>query len=428
MGGELTDQQILFRLAVATALGVLLGLQREYSREHENSLRPAGVRTHAMVGLLGAVAALLGILTHYAVTAALLGTTVALLVAGYVVRWERREGGSGGMTSEVALLLSLVIGALAMYGQTRAAVVAAGVTELILSAKTPVSRFVSALSPADWVASLKFAVVTLVVLPILPNASYGPLHAFNPFKIWLLVVLISGISFLGYILTQWIGAQRGVALTGLIGGLASSTAVTLANAKRAREAPELVGPLALGTVLACTVMLPRLLLIIAAICPPLVPQVAPPFCMMLLVSLLYCALLYRDEREATRSTDGQTAPHANPFELSAALKFAAIFAAVSLLLKWVKASGAGSQGLYVISFIGGLAETDAIVVSVAEQARDVALALREGAWAIVLAAAGNSLLKGLLAGSLGGWRHGRRVLLGLLLTATIGAITCWRVG
>ncbi|NUP98284.1 MAG: MgtC/SapB family protein [Armatimonadetes bacterium] len=425
----LTEGEVLWRLAVALGIGLFIGLEREYSRGPDHHPRAAGIRTHALVGLLGAVVALLASLTSMAVLPLTLAVLALLVVASYLVTWQHHQEAEGqagghsgvGMTSEVVILLTFVLGALVYHGRLREAVVTAGAASLILSAKAPLHGFVAALSTADWVATMKFAVITLVILPVLPNQGYGPYEAFNPFKIWLMVVLIGGISFLGYVLTKVIGANRGIPLTGLIGGLASSTAVTLANARRSKAEPELSPPLALATVLACVVMLPRLLLIVAALHPPLVAVLAPPFAAMLVLPLAYGLALYRRGQRR----EGQQAVHANPFELHSALKFAAVFAVVTFLVKWVQASGGGQQGLYLVSFLAGLVETDAIVVAMAQQAQAVTTPLAEAARAIVLAAIANSLLKGVMAAALGSWRMAKHVLAALVLSVVAGGLAIW---
>ncbi len=417
---------VLARLGIALGLGLLIGLEREYSRIPEHKSRAAGFRTHGLIALLGVLTALLAALAGPAVVPVALGLLGLMVITSYVLLWLREPSGGLGITSEVTIILTFVIGALVAYGRTREAVVATGATCVMLSAKNPMHRFVDALSTTEWIATMKFAVITLVVLPVLPNESYGPYHAFNPFKLWFLVVLISGISFFGYVLNRAVGTKWGMALTGLIGGLASSTAVTLANARRAREQPQLAENLALATVLACTVMLPRLLLIIAAVCPSLLAPTAIPFGVMLLVSAVYSWLLFkRSSRPADLDPDHAPteAELANPFELGPALKFAAVFMAVTFLVKWARATGLGQGGIYLVSFVSGLVETDAIVVTLAEQASAaMGLAARHAVVGIVLAAIGNSLLKSGLACGLGGWQHGRKVLLGLLLSALAGAV------
>ena len=427
---SLESGPILARLGIALGLGLLIGLEREYSRIPDHKSRAAGLRTHALIAMFGTLTALLADLAGASIFPMVFALLGVLVVTSYILLWLRNREGGLGITSEVVILLTFVIGALVAYNRTREAVVATGATCVILSAKNPMHRFVGALSTTEWVATMKFAVISLVVLPILPNQNYGPYDAFNPFKIWFLVVLISGISFFGYVLNRVIGTKWGIALTGLIGGLASSTAVTLANARRAREQPELAPNLSLATILACTVMLPRLLLILGAVGPSLVGPTAIPFGVMLLVSGGFAVWLFRTTSRVTDvQTDGRGPTETelqNPFELGPALKFAAVFLAVTFLVKWARTTGLGQGGIYLVSFVSGLVETDAIVVTLAEQASHAGgLAARDAVIGIVLAAIGNSILKSGLACGLGGWKHGRNVLLALMFSALAGAATIW---
>lgn len=419
----ITAAEAIQRLAIALCIGMFIGLEREYSRAHGRKMRAAGFRTHALIGLFGACSAMVAQYAAAAFVTVAFALLAALIIATYVVTWQEQETGGIGITSEVAVLLTFVLGVLVWYGFVREAVVAAGATSVILSAKKPLHRFVDALSVEDWLATMKFAVVTLIVLPVLPNQSYGPYGAFNPFKIWLLVVLIGGISFLGYALTKLIGAERGIPITGLIGGLASSTAVTLSSARRSRTDPELAGPLALATILACSVMIPRLALIIAAVHAPLLRVVAAPFLAMLAVPGVYCAIVYWRQRSQSPAAPTPT-EHSNPFELGEALKFAAVFAAIMFVIRWVDAHGGGARGVYAVSAISGLVDTDAIVLSLAQQIKGTtsSITMIEAARGIVVAMVSNSIWKAVLACSLGTWRMGRAVLAVMAATAVVGIV------
>lgn len=416
---------VLARLAIAVGIGLFIGLEREYSVVGESSKRAAGIRTHALMGLLGGILGMIAEAGSPAVAVAVVAGFTLLLITTYVVTWQDRHSGGIGITSEVAALLTLVLGIAVYHGMVREAVVAAGAASLILSAKTPLHRFVGALSTQDWVATMKMAVITLVVLPILPNEAYGPYDAFNPFKIWLLVVLISAISFLGYVLIKVIGPGRGLPLTGLIGGLASSTAVTLSMARQSKTRPEQHHAFALATVLACTVMIPRLMLIVAALYAPLLRSLAIPFGIMLLVSLSYSYYLFRRSHRREDAQEGEEgADYQNPFEIMSALKFAVIFAIVIFLVKWVQAAGGGRGGLYLVSALSGLADTDAITVTMTQQLTGTTRALTEqlAVRGITIAVIANSILKGIVATVLGDSKMGRQVLLGMILTAIAGGL------
>lgn len=414
------------RFGLALGLGLLIGLEREYTKTGEEQHRAAGLRTHALVALLGAAAAYLGDLAGVTVLAAVMLGYGALVVASYVLSVEPEQDRHLGTTSEVVALLTFVLGALAYRGAGSVAGAVAVTAAVVLSAKLKMHGFVRALSTDDIVAVLKFAVVTFIVLPLLPNREYGPLGAFNPHKTWLMVVLIGGIGFAGYALSKVVGTGRGIPLTGLIGGLVSSTAVTLANARRSQTQPELSSTLALGVILACTVMLPRLCVAIAVVHAPLLAAVGPPLGAMLIVSLVFCAVLYRRLQGEQAGPSGETAAHANPFELGEALKFAGIFAVVTFLVKWANHLGAGQGGVYAVSALSGLADTDAITVSLASQAKS-GFAATLAARGIVIGAVSNTLLKGSMAFALGSRELGRLVLACLGLTAVVGVTVAFLV-
>jgi uncharacterized membrane protein (DUF4010 family) len=307
-----------------------------------------------------------------------------------------------------------------MESHVRVAGTCAVAVAVVLGAKKPLHDLVKAMGQQDMVATLKFAVITFIVLPILPNQAFGPYSAFNAHKTWLLVCLIAGIGFLGYVLTKVIGAEKGIPLTGLVGGLASSTAVTVSSAKRSKLEAVLSEPLALGVVLACTVMVPRVALIIAAINAPLLLTLWPTLVAMLLASLVAIVLLYQ-QMKAHPQTEGQyQTEHTNPFELQPALKFAAAFAIITFLVKAAEHFGS-SGGIYVVSGLSGLVDADAAAVSLAEQAKS-GLAAHVAAQGVGLTLVVNSLVKGFLAWSLGSRLTGKLVVGAMILVAVVGAV------
>jgi uncharacterized membrane protein (DUF4010 family) len=269
---DLTTTQAFARFGLALVIGLLIGIQREYSfrGSGEEGGLFAGVRTFGLIGLLGATAAYLADLLDTPVPLlALIAIVGAFLMVTYFVDAWR---GDVGLTTEIAALLVLLAGALAYSDQTAVASGIAVATAVLLSLKFEMRRFVTALTPDDVAATLKLAFISVIILPVLPNQTYdvpSPFNVLNPFKTWLLVVLISGISFVGYVLTKVVGAERGIALTGLVGGLASSTAVTLSFTERSQGNESLARPFALAVMLAWTVMFGRVVVAVAAVNPVL---------------------------------------------------------------------------------------------------------------------------------------------------------------
>jgi uncharacterized membrane protein (DUF4010 family) len=282
---------------------------------------------------------------------------------------------------------------------------------------------VKALGQQDMVATMKFAVITFIILPILPNTPFGPYDAFNAHKTWMLVILISGISFLGYVLSKLIGADKGIPLSGFVGGLVSSTAVTVSSAKRSKTAEALSEPLALGIVLACAVMVPRVALVVGAINGPLALHMWPTYVAMLLASVVNIYVVYRImKRHPVVEGEHQT-EQTNPFELQPALKFALVFAVITFLVRAAQSAGA-TGGIYAVSALSGLIDADAAAVSLAEQAKAGAgsLPIHVAAQGVALAMIVNSLVKAFLAWSLGSRLTGKLVITAMVVVAVVGTV------
>jgi uncharacterized membrane protein (DUF4010 family) len=280
--------------------------------------------------------------------------------------------------------------------------------------------FVRRITREDIYATLKFAVITAIVLPVLPNRTFGPppLDVLNPYKIWLMVVFISGISFLGYVLVKVVGSRQGIGLTGLLGGLVSSTAVTLSFAQRSQRESELAKPFALAITVAWTVMFSRVLVEVAALNAALLRVLWVPMAASAAAGLLYCVYLYFAQRT---EEEGEVA-FSNPFELGPAVKFGLLYAVILLISKAAQMY-LGNTGVYLSSIVAGLADVDAITLSMAELSGVAGgLDLSTAARAIVLAAMSNTAVKGGIVLT-GGSLALRRALLpafGMMLVTGIG--------
>lgn len=411
--------QIARLLAGALAAGLILGTERGWAqRTAGEGARAAGMRTFALAALLGGVAALL----PGAVAPVLLGVGAATVAAfiGVAYWGSHRLRRDVGMTTVVALLLALALGALAGSGQPLAAIGVAVIAAFILYLKPQLHGWLTRIEPRELAAGLQLLLVSAVVLPLLPDRGMGPLEALNPFRLWLFVVLMSGLSFLGYVLTKRLGSTRGIALAALAGGLVSSTAVTLTFARAARDAPAARRQLAAGIVIASTIMLGRVGVIAAAIHPPLLRALGPVLGAMLLTSVAAAlALLWRGRGAVPASPVFR-----NPFELLPALQMGAIVAIVMLLSRLLYVL-AGDVGLWTVAAISGLADVDAITLSSAELARREAAAT-SATVAILIAVAANTAVKGSLVGLIE--RAGTAVAVGgafLLTLASGGAVLLW---
>jgi uncharacterized membrane protein (DUF4010 family) len=270
---------------------------------------------------------------------------------------------------------------------------------------------------AELIATLRLLLISVVLLPILPDQGYGPWQALNPYRIWWMVVLIAGVSYVGYIAIKWIGRSRGLMVTSLFGGLVSSTAVAISFARRVRRRPGEQDICAAGIVAASSIMFPRMLVVLAVIAPSMALALATPLLTAGVCGLIGGAVLMRRRTTDSRSED-QTTQHQNPLDLSTALQFGALLAAIFLLAQAAKA-WLGDAGLLALAVVSGLGDVDAIVLSFSAMAGQGDIAVGLAATGIMLAAVSNTVVKCGLAVGIGGWRLGLRV--GVVMTAALAA-------
>lgn len=412
-------------LGLAATAGLLIGLERERSapRDRRSESFLGGARTLPLVALVGGLSALaareLGVA---AVVVPFAGLVLLVLLdyAGEVYRDRDR-----GLTSETAFVLTFLLGVLSVSERvlaplsTRALVIlaVAVVAAFLLSAKPAIHPLVRRISAQELASALGLLVLAVVVLPILPDRAYGPYDALNPFQIGVLIVLISAISFAGYAGVRALGPRRGLGLTGLLGGLASSTAVTLAMSGRARERPAIAESAALAVMLASTVMFVRVLVVVGLVNPSLVGWLAYPMAAAAAGGVGTSLVLWR--RSRTTGDAGGAVTLSNPFEIATALRFAAVFAVVLIGAKAATVH-LGEAGAYVAGVVAGSTDVDAITLSMARlSGRE--LPPRVAGTAIFLGTASNTVVKGVLSVVVGGWPFGRRVLVAQLATLVAGA-------
>ncbi len=413
----------LFRnLALALALGFLIGLERGWSkRELEPGRRIAGVRTFGLISFLGALTMLFSREINFWVIALAFGG-LGLLIAT-ATAMESFKTGEYGITTEVAALIAFVLGALAMTPYASLAAAAAVITTVVLGTKPLLHAWILKLQPQEIHAVFKLLLISVVMLPILPDRTFDPWQAFNPYQIWWMVVLISAISFVGYFAVKMIGAGRGILLTGMFGGLASSTAVTLSLSRLARMQPSAHRLLAAGIVIASTTMFLRILVITAMLRPALTSILLPPMVTMAAMGYLCVGWLMRSQPMDTRSPSVSLR---NPFELGTALGFGAFLAFIlwltQILRLWI-----GEAGIYLTAAVSGLTDVDAITLSLARMAEHPEM-LTTAAKGILLAAVVNTLVKGGMAAVIGGWGVGRYVSGTFLIQIAAGtAVVAWMI-
>jgi uncharacterized membrane protein (DUF4010 family) len=410
-----------YTLGVALALGLLIGLERGWQeRDLAEGERVAGVRTSALIGLLGGVFGLLAQDLGGAFLALGFAALAGVLVAGHVVGQQRVA--DLGITTLIAGLLAFSFGAMATQGHVVLATAAAVVTTIILSIKPVLHRLLERLERRELYATLKMLLISVVVLPLLPDQGFGPWEALNPYRIWWMVVLIAGISYLGYFAMKLVGQHKGILATGLLAGLASSTAVTVNLSRLARRQNAALDVLAAGVLAAGATMFPRVLVITGVVQASLAFSLLWPMVVMSVVC--YAAAWFLWRRGSAQVSDHGSI--GNPFELRPALIFAGVLAALMLLSRAL-ADTFGDAGVYALAAASGLADVDAITLSLANMAGG-AIDAGTATLAILIAAFVNTLVKVAFALGIGGRQFGARVGAAATLVVSSGLATWWFVG
>lgn len=386
--------QIAIQFGVAIGLGVLIGLERQRVLGEEEG---AGVRTFALIALAGAISGYFDAAFSLHGLALTLFIAVAVLVVSFHVLRALR--GDIGMTTEVSALLCFMLGFLCARGQIQFAAAIAVAMVLLLALRDFLHQLARRIEASDVDATLKFAIVTLIILPLVPDQNFGPppLDVLNPYKIWLMVVLISGLNFVSYNLVKAVGADRGIGIAGLLGGLVSSTAVTLGFSQRSRETGADAPALALGIVLAWTVMFFRVVVMALIINQPLGLRIGAAMALLCAVSLGGCYWLWR-RRKAVEQRNVE--PGKNPFELGEAVKFGLLFGVVIVVAKAAEVY-LGETGLYLAAAVAGLTDVDAITLAMANLAQGDPAQTGIAARAVLIAVLANTLVKSGMATSLG---------------------------
>jgi uncharacterized membrane protein (DUF4010 family) len=411
--------EIVISLVVAVAAGGLIGAERQQAHRAKSGEDFGGIRTFPLVALAGACGGLLRPAVGPWGFLALFGGVASLLAISHA-RSGRHDL---GISSEVAALVTFALGTIATTPELLSAgprylVVGAvaGMTMALLALKRPLHGFVARISEDDVYATVKFVLLALVFIPVLPNHAYGPYGAINPFKVGVFTALVAAISFAGYVAVRWLGGQRGAIVTGLFGGLASSTAVTLTFAARTKEQKEMLGIAAIAIVAASATMFARMLVILGIRDRELLVMLALPLGAMALTGWAGSFFLYR--RETSRK--GSDVSLKNPFELKRALQFGVLYVIVSVVAKGAQAY-AGKLGLYASAVVAGIADVDAITLSMTELHLSGTEA-REAGTSIVLAAVTNTIVKAVMAAVVGGWPLGKKVGIVLVTSVAVGAV------
>lgn len=398
--------------ASSLGIGLLVGLKRERS---PGTL--AGLRTFALVALLGTLCALLGERSGnvWILPAAELVLGLMMVAAN---QKHGVTGGDPGTTTTVALLLCFALGALSWFGYSRLAVALALISTALLYFKAELHGVIQHLSRSDLMSFLQFAVITFIVLPVLPDQGYGPYGVLNPYRIWLMVVLIVGGSLSGYVALRVAGPNRAIPLLGVLGGIVSSTATTLLCSRRVRSAAMSAPGAAMVILIANTVVLVRIGLITAVVSVALMPPLLPVLAVGAVAGIAWPLYSWWTLR-------GEPAPPMemkNPTELLAALGFGLLFAAVLVASAWAN-DRVGAQGVYALAAISGLTDVDAITLSALQLLQDARLSGVQTVHVITLAYCANLLFKFLIVLTVGGRGLATRVGLGFVMV--LGALASY---
>jgi len=416
----ISSNQTTINLAIALLLGAIIGLERGWdAREQKPGERIAGIRTFALVGLLGGISAVLALeITTWAFPVMLVSVAAIGLVA-YSERLEHIRNFS--VTGMVGMLLTFCFGAVAVAVDPVIATASAVVTAIILDNKEEIHGWVQKLQAHELDAALKLLLISVVMLPLLPNAAMGPGGVLNPREIWWMVVLIASISFVGYFAIRVAGARKGILFTSLFAGLSSSTALTLHFSRQASKNPDFNPQFAAGILIACGTMFPRILVYCLIINTALLPSLIWPVAVMTI--LLYGPALLIWTRHSRQFQVSQPSLSQNPLDLSSALVFGLLLTAILVLGEFLKNSF-GDAGIYALAATSGVADVDAITLSLTRMSND-GLGMNTAVLGIVIAAAVNNLVKSGMAWTIGNRQIGLLVAGPMVLSLAAGLLIAW---
>jgi uncharacterized membrane protein (DUF4010 family) len=403
-------------LGISLGLGLLVGMQRERAGS-----RSAGFRTFAMITLLGTLTAMLApTVGGWIVAAGLICVAAAMAVANMIKL--KSPDAEPGMTTEIAALVMFAVGAYLVVGQQQVAVVVGAAVAVLLHAKFLLHSFAHRIGEKDMRAMMQFVLIAMVILPVLPNETFGPFEVLNPREIWMIVVLVVGISFAGYIALKLFGQNAGAVLGGILGGLVSSTATTVSYSKRASESDAHVNAATLVIMIAATVVYGRVLAEVAVVARPALPAIAGPIGIMAGAAIVISFFVWLRNRRVKSELPEQD----NPTELKSAIGFGIMYAVISFTVAAAKYYF-NDKGIYVVAAVSGLTDMDAITLSTARMAANNTLETTAAWRAILIASMANLAFKIAIVGVLGGTKLFRYVLMlfGLNMLVGIAILIFW---
>jgi uncharacterized membrane protein (DUF4010 family) len=415
----MVELEILRRLALAVAVGLLIGIERGWQlRTQKDGRRVAGIRTYTLIGLSGGICGLLAGPDLLVLAIAFAGFAVSFaLFEIQVMRMSRRYSATGLM----AALLTFALGAYAVRGSMTIAGAAAVVAAVMLAERRVLHGFLRRLTWEELRAALLLLVMTVVLLPALPDRPVDPWGALNPYRIWLMTILIAAVSFSGYVAMKLAGERRGLLFAGLMGGLVTSTTVTWTFARLARAHESMRMEVTAAILGAWIVSLMRMAGIALVIAPEMSAWLLPPMAAAALVLLLPAVAAYL---RAGRS-QGHALPLTNPFDIAAVLKFGALLASIMLFAR-LAGRLFGESGLSVLGALSGILDVDPITLSMARLVQTGGTLPAFGASVILLAAFTNAISKAVLGTAFGGWRLGLTLIAAMSAASAAGAVFVFR--
>ncbi len=416
-----TGEHQIWNLLIALLLGAIIGIQRGWvKRNSVEGSRVAGIRTYSLVGLLGGLVAVLA--DHY--SPLLLGFAFIALVilASIAFVMKQKNSGDVSITGLVSLLVTFILGCLAVAGEAVLAASAAVITALVLDNKKELHEALQKLQEYELDAALRLLLISIVLLPLLPNRTYGPWKALNPYEIWWMVVLIASISFVGYFAIKIGGTKRGILFTSIFAGLSSSTALTLQFSHLSREQPGISPLLASGILLSCGTMFPRLLVIVSVLNPQLVKLLWPIVLAMMAALYLPAWLIWR--RSQVEQVE-QSNKQSNHLALQSALVFGVLLAVI-MLLSHALSDWFGNAGVLMLSAVSGITDVDAISLALGRQSTQN-LNLTTAALGIIIAASVNTMVKMAMVVVLGERKLWHRVAPVMVGCVIVGGLMCWLI-
>lgn len=402
---------------IAIAIGGLIGLEREIGKkEKKESLGFAGLRTFILVSFFGALSYFMGEKLNVPMIPSVSFVIFSLLII--VSYYISAQKGYTGITTELSALLTFLLGVIVMQTEYQIyAVIFAVLITILLAFKNYVREFVKNTKTKEWYDTLKFAFIAFVILPLLPNQGFGPYEFFNPYQTWLMVVFVSGLSFAGYFAVKYFGTRIGISLSGLLGGIASSTAVTTSMSQRSKEVKDKNHkPFVIATVLACSVMFIRVIIASAALNRELASLLLIPAILMFVTGILPVMIWWKkSKRESSENLE-----LSSPFRLQPAIGFAGIYTVVQFVVHLMINNNVGSSGIIITSVIAGITDVDAITLSLSRFAQEGSITNNSALGGILAAVFTNTIAKGGIAWFWGGKEYRKRVALILLAILLIG--------